>query len=308
MENYDLAIIGGGPAGLAAGIYAARAELNAVIVEKYTPGGQMATTSDIANYPGFAEPVDAATLANTMAAQAKNLGAKIITKSVNKIEKTEDGFVLSARRGEILSAKSLILALGAEPSELGIPGEKEFRGMGVSYCAVCDGAFFRDRTCVVVGGGDTAVNDAIYLSKICKQVYLIHRRDELRAAKSYVTELSKHENIEFLPSTVVTEIKGEMMVSSCAIKNLKSGAELTLDIDGIFIAVGTKPSTKLAEGLCDLDERGFIIAGEDTKTSVEGVFAAGDCRTKSLRQVVTAVSDGAIAATEANEYILGKKW
>lgn len=193
---------------------------------------------------------------------------------------------------------------------MGVPGEDELRGVGVSYCAVCDGAFFGGKTCAVVGGGDTAAADAIYLSKICKKVYLIHRRDELRAAKSYFTELKKHDNIEFVWDSVVKEIKGSPMVSSCVLENVKTGETSELELDGIFVAVGTTPSTKLAEGVCELDERGFIKAGEDTKTSAPGVFAAGDCRTKLLRQVVTAVADGAIAATEAGEYLNNgdKKW
>lgn len=308
MELYDVAIIGGGPAGLAAGIYAGRAELKVAVVEKYSSGGQLTTTSEIANYPGFAEPVDATELAETMEAQARNFGVEFIKKNVTAITEDEDGNkVLSNRRGDILACKTLIFALGAEPRHLGIPGEDELRGMGVSYCAVCDGAFFGGRTCAVVGGGDTAAADALYLSKICKKVYLIHRRDELRAAKSYYTELKKHDNVEFIWDSTVEEIKGQPMVSSCVIKNVKTGETSELELDGIFIAVGTSPSTKLAEGICELDERGFIVAGEDTKTSAKGVYAAGDCRTKLLRQVVTAVSDGAIAATQAGEYLTGDK-
>ncbi len=313
MENkvYDVAIIGGGPAGLAAGIYAGRAELKVAVVEKYTAGGQLTTTSEIANYPGFETPIDATVLAETMEKQAKNFGVEFVKKNVTKITTDEDGNkLLSNRRGDILSAKTLIFALGAEPRHLGVPGEDELRGVGVSYCAVCDGAFFGGKTCAVVGGGDTAAADAIYLSKICKKVYLIHRRDELRAAKSYFTELKKHDNIEFVWDSVVKEIKGSPMVSSCVLENVKTGETSELELDGIFVAVGTKPSTKLAEGICELDERGFIKAGEDTKTSAPGVYAAGDCRTKLLRQVVTAVADGAIAATEAGEYLNNgdKKW
>ncbi len=313
MENkiYDVAIIGGGPAGLAAGIYAGRAELKVAVVEKYTAGGQLTTTSEIANYPGFETPVDATVLAETMEKQAKNFGVEFVKKNVTKIITDEDGNkVLSNRRGDILSAKTLIFALGAEPRHLGVPGEDELRGVGVSYCAVCDGAFFGGKTCAVVGGGDTAAADAIYLSKICNKVYLIHRRDELRAAKSYFTELKKHDNIEFVWNSVVKEIKGSPMVSSCVLENVKTGETSEIELDGIFVAVGTTPSTKLAEGVCELDERGFIKAGEDTKTSAPGVFAAGDCRTKLLRQVVTAVADGAIAATEAGEYLNNgdKKW
>ncbi len=307
---YDVAIIGGGPAGLAAGIYAGRAEMKAAVVEKYTAGGQLTTTSEIANYPGFDKPVDATELAETMERQAKGFGVEFVKKNVTKITTDENGNkVLSNRRGDILTAKTLIFALGAEPRHLGVPGEDELRGVGVSYCAVCDGAFFGGKTCAVVGGGDTAAADALYLSKICKKVYLIHRRDELRAAKSYYTELKKHDNIEFIWDSTVLEIKGNPMVSSCVLENVKTGETSELELDGIFIAVGTAPSTKLAEGVCELDERGFIKAGEDTKTSAPGVYAAGDCRTKLLRQVVTAVADGAVAATQAGEYLTGdKKW
>ncbi|MDO4460739.1 MAG: thioredoxin-disulfide reductase [Clostridia bacterium] len=304
MELYDIAIIGAGPAGLAAGIYGARAELKTVIIEKLAAGGQMATTSEIANYPGFPNPVDAKELAENMRLQAENLGVEFISKGVTKISIDENSNkVLSNRRGDIVTAKTLILALGAEPKKLNIPGEMEHVGAGVSYCAVCDGSFFKDKVCAVVGGGDTAAADAVYLAKVCKKVYLIHRRDELRAAKTYYTELSKLPNVEFVWDSVVEEIKGQFKVTSCAVKNVKTGESSELEIDGIFIAVGTDPVTKLAEGVVALDERGFIIAGEDTKTSVDGIYAAGDCRTKHLRQVVTAVADGAVAATMAGEYL-----
>ena len=304
MELYDLAIIGGGPAGLAAGIYAARAELKAVVIEKLTAGGQLATTSEIANYPGFDLPVDASELAQKMKSQAVNLGAEFMTKNVTGISIDENGNkVLSGRRGDILAARAVIFALGAEPKKLQVEGEDKFRGAGVSYCAVCDGAFFTGKTAVVVGGGDTAAADALYLSKMCSKVYLIHRRDSLRATKSYVTEINKRENIEIIWNSVVTSINGEMAVSSCSLLNVKTNEKSNLPCNAVFIAVGTSPVTGLAGQICKLDTNGFIIADETTQTSAEGVFAAGDCRTKKLRQVVTAVSDGAVAATMAEEYL-----
>lgn len=303
MEKYDVVIIGGGPAGLTAGIYCGRAELNAVIIEKFAPGGQMATTAEIENYPGFPKGTDAVNLAMDMSAQAENFGVKPLYKNVVSIKSKGHEKILKTDKGEEFSAKAIILAMGAEPRELGAEGEKEFRGRGVSYCATCDGAFFKGKTVAVVGGGDTAAADALFLGKICKKVYLIHRRDKLRAAKIYETKLSKMETVEFLWDTVVEKITGEQKVSSIKVINVKDESARQIDIDGIFIAVGVTPSTDWLKETVKLDKGGFIVAGEDTVTSVKGIFAAGDCRTKPLRQVVTAVADGAVAAAEAEKYI-----
>ena len=304
MENkYDVAIIGGGPAGATAGIYCGRAELNTVIIEKMSPGGQMATTSEIENYPGFPDGADGVTLAMDMAAQAKRFGAKTIYKNIVSITSEDNNNVLTTDKDEKIIAKTVIISSGAAPRELGVKGEKEFRGKGVSYCATCDGAFFKNKKVAVVGGGDTAAADAIFLSKICEKVHLIHRRDKLRAAKIYETRLKSAENVELHWDTVVTEINGEGKVSSLNTENLKSGKKGSLEIDGIFVAVGVSPETKWLKDIVDLDKAGFIIADESTKTTADGIFAAGDCRTKELRQVITAAADGAVAAIQAEKYI-----
>lgn len=303
MEKYDVAIIGGGPAGATAGIYCGRAELNAVMIEKMAMGGQLATTAEIENYPGFPKGTDAVTLAMDMADQAKNVGAKTIYKDIVELTEEDGVKVLVTAKGEKIYADTVILAMGAAPKELGVPGEKEFRGRGVSYCATCDGSFFRNKTAAVIGGGDTAAADAIYLSKICSKVYLIHRRDKLRAAKVYDTKLRALDNVEFVWDSTLEEVKGGDKVESLRIKNVKSGEFTEIEADGVFVAVGIDPATQWLKGTVEMNEGGFIVAGEDTKTNIEGVFAAGDCRTKPLRQVVTAAADGAVAAMAAESYL-----
>lgn len=300
MEEYDVVIIGGGPAGLSCGIYCGRAMLKTAIIEKMAPGGQMATTEIIDNYPGFPKGADGITLAMDMAEQAKRFGVKTLYKNIVDIK----GKTLVTNRGEEITAKAIVLAMGASPKELGIHGEKELRGRGVSYCATCDGAFFKDKTVAVVGGGDTAAADAVLLSKICKKVYLIHRRDKLRAAKIYESKLNELENVEFLWNTVVKEISGDTKVQSITVENLQCQVPEEISVDGIFVAVGITPETSWLKGIIPMNEGGFIEATEDTKTPVDGIFVAGDCRTKPLRQVVTAVSDGAVAAIMAEEYII----
>lgn len=303
MEKYDVAIIGGGPAGATAGIYCGRAELNAVMIEKMAMGGQLATTAEIENYPGFPKGTDAVTLAMDMADQAKNVGAKTIYKDIVELTEEDGVKVLVTAKGEKIYADTVILAMGAAPKELGVPGEKEFRGRGVSYCATCDGSFFRNKTAAVIGGGDTAAADAIYLAKMCSKVYLIHRRDKLRAAKVYDTKLRALDNVEFVWDSTLEEIKGGDKVESLRIKNVKSGEFTEIEADGVFVAVGIDPATQWLKGTVEMNEGGFIVAGEDTKTNIEGVFAAGDCRTKPLRQVVTAAADGAVAAMAAESYL-----
>lgn len=301
MEKHDVVIIGGGPAGLSAAIYCGRAQLDTVILEKMAPGGQMATTTEIDNYPGFPNGADAVSLAMDMSAQAERFGVKTQYKTVTDFYKKGAETVLVTDRGEEIEAKVVILAMGAEARELGVKGEREFRGRGVSYCATCDGAFFKGKTVAVVGGGDTAAVDAVFLSKICEKVYLIHRRDTLRAAKIYTSKLEG--KVDFLWDSVVTEISGGEKVNQITVKHVKSGEEKQVQVDGIFIAVGITPSTQWLKGKVDLDEGGFIRAGESTETSVPGVFVAGDCRTKLLRQVITAASDGAVSAVMAEKYI-----
>lgn len=301
MEKHDVVIIGGGPAGLSAAIYCGRAQLDTVILEKMAPGGQMATTTEIENYPGFPNGADAVSLAMDMSAQAERFGVKTEYKTVKDFRKNGASTILVTEQGEEIEAKAVIFAMGANARELGAKGEAEFRGRGVSYCATCDGAFFKGKTVAVVGGGDTAAADAVFLAKICEKVYLIHRRDTLRAAKIYTSKLEG--SVTFLWDTVVKEIHGENKVDSLTIQNLKSGVEENLNVDGVFIAVGITPSTDWLEDKVERDASGFIKAGEDTQTSVPGIFVAGDCRTKPLRQVITAASDGAVAAIMAEKYI-----
>lgn len=292
----DIVIIGSGPAGLTAGIYGVRAGHDVVIIDSSpVSGGQILNTYEVDNYPGL-PGISGVMMGDTFRKHCEKLGVPFMTATVKSIDKAEGGFVVKTRKEEI-AAKNVILATGASNKKLGIPGEEEFSGMGVSYCATCDGAFFKGKTVAVVGGGDVALEDAIYLSRGCEKVYLIHRRDEFRAAKILVDEAKSCANIEMVYDTVVDAIKGTEMVGAIAIKNTKSGLESELSVDGVFIAVGTEPNSGLFKGLCDIDEKGYIVAGEDCKTSTPGLFAAGDVRTKKLRQVITACADGANAVS-----------
>jgi thioredoxin reductase (NADPH) len=300
---YDVIIVGGGPAGYTAALYCARAALNTLIIEKLAPGGQMATTDRVDNYPGFSDGTDGFTLGMEMQKQAERFGAKSKTAEVQKLDLAAKIKTVTLRSGENLFAKTLILATGAFPRELGLAEESALRGHGVSYCATCDGAFYRKKDVVVVGGGDTAAADALFLSKLCKKVTLVHRRDKLRAAAAYQNPLSQCDNIEFAWDSVVEEILHENKVTGVKIKNVKTGAVSQIACDGLFVAVGNIPNTKMLEGMVELDKSGYIIASEDTQTSVPGVFAAGDVRQKPLRQIVTAAADGAVAAHMVEEYI-----
>lgn len=304
---YDVVIIGGGPAGLAAGLYAARAKLNTIIIEKGANGGQIATTDEVENYPGSMENVTGPKLVARMLKQAEGFGAKRVSDEIIEVDFSDKIKVLKSAKEEY-RAKSVIIATGAVPRLIGAPGEKELTGRGVSYCATCDAAFFQDLEVYVMGGGDTAVEEAIYLTKFAKKVTIIHRRGELRAAKSIQEKAFKNEKIGFMWDTVITEIKGDGMLESFVVKNLKTGEEREIFPDeedgafGIFVFIGYLPATKLFKDIIHM-ERDYIITDEDMKTNVPGVFAAGDNRVKSLRQVVTATSDGAIAAVQAEKYI-----
>lgn len=300
---YDVIIVGGGPAGYTAALYCARAALNTLIIEKLAPGGQMATTDRVDNYPGFSDGTDGFTLGMEMQKQAERFGAKSMTAEVQKLDLASKIKTVTLRSGENLLAKTLILATGSFPRELGLAEESALRGHGVSYCATCDGAFYRKKDVVVVGGGDTAAADALFLSKLCKKVTLVHRRDKLRAAAAYQKPLSQCDNIEFVWGSVVEEILHETKVTGVKMKNVKTGAVSQISCDGLFVAVGNIPNTKMIEGMAELDKSGYIVAGESTQTSVPGVFAAGDVRQKPLRQIVTAAADGAVAAHMAEEYI-----
>lgn len=299
---YDTVIIGGGPAGYTAALYASRAGLDTLVIEKMSAGGQMALTGDIDNYPGFPDGVDGFTLGANMQAAAERFGAKTEYAEVLSLELAEKVKKIITSSKTVL-AKTVIIATGAEPRELGIKSEKELVGKGVHYCAHCDGRFYKGKTVAVVGGGNSAVSDALYLSRLAKKVYLVHRRDTLRATKIYLDPLKRAENIEFLFDSALVDIIAQPRVTQAKIKDLKNRKENYIDCDGIFISIGRTPTTAFLNGAVPLDPQGYIIADESTRTSVDGVFVAGDVRTKTLRQIVTAVSDGAIAASAAEEYI-----
>ncbi|MCL0032662.1 thioredoxin-disulfide reductase [Peptococcaceae bacterium] len=306
METRDLVIVGAGPAGLTAALYAARAAIDTVLIEREMPGGQAATTEQIENYPGFPGGISGSELSIKMAEQVKEFGCEIVYSDVENIEREENAFRIKHLNGEII-AKSVIVATGAKPILLGIKGEQEFHGRGVSYCATCDGAFFRDKKVAVIGGGNAAVEEAIFLTKFASKVYLIHRRDKLRAAKIAQKKAFDNPKIEFVWNSVLEEIKGSQTVEKVIIKNVKTGESSELSVDGVFVFIGTQANSDLLKGLVDLDERGYVIAGEDTVTKVPGLYVAGDLRKKPMKQVVTAAADGAVAAMQAERYLAENK-
>ncbi|MGN0299344.1 MAG: thioredoxin-disulfide reductase [Lachnospiraceae bacterium] len=299
---YDLIIIGSGPAGLAAAIYAQRAELNTLVIEKeMMSGGQIINTYEVENYPGIAK-ISGFDLADKFRDHAEALKAQFVTEQVYRIEKkNEKNFEIYCSR-QSFSAKAVLIATGAHHKKLGVPGEESCLGKGVSYCATCDGAFFRNREVAVVGGGDVAVEDAIYLARMCKKVYLIHRRDSLRAAKSLQSQLFKLKNVECIWNSTVKEIVGNPKVNSILIE--RNGRNEFLNVSGVFIAVGIQPESDLFRGLVEQDKDGYIVAGEDGITSMPGIFVAGDVRTKKLRQIITAASDGANAVMSAENWLM----
>ena len=301
----DIVIIGAGPAGLTAGLYATRGGLTAIAIERISPGGQLAQTERVENYPGFPEGAEGWKLAFDMQQQATSFGLEIASDDVAEVDFTADPKVIRAASGNEYLARGVIIASGARPRKLGVPGEGEFAGRGVSYCATCDGNFFRGKVAVVVGGGNTAAGDAIYLARICEKVYLVHRRDSLRATKIYHDRLAETENVEFVWNSVSERIIGsdENGVEAIVVTDKEIGEERTIPCSAVYVAVGTEPNTDFLYGAVDLDEGGYVKADESGRTSVAGVYAAGDVRTKALRQVVTAVSDGAQAAELAAEYL-----
>lgn len=299
---YDMIIIGGGPGGYTAALYAARAGLDVVVLEKLSAGGQMALTSQIDNYPGFEEGVDGFELGEKMQAGAEKFGAKTEYAEVFSVDLSAVPKIVETSEGTFYG-HTVVFATGASPRELGVTGEKELVGRGVHYCAACDGMFYKGKTVVIVGGGNTAAADAMVLSRIAKKVILVHRRDTLRATKIYHEPLKKAENVEFHWNSVVSEFISEGKVTGIKIKNVHTGEEELIHCDGVFVSVGRKPATELVNEQLDLDASGYIVADESTKTNISGVYAVGDVRTKKLRQIVTAVSDGAIAAHEAEEYL-----
>lgn len=306
MENiYDLAILGAGPAGICAAIYATRAKLNTIWLDKkFVQGGQIVDTYEVDNYPGL-PGITGLDLGEAMAGHAAKLGMKPQREIVRSIEAEQGIKVIRTKKNEY-RARAVIIACGATHRHLGIPGEEELSGMGVSYCATCDAAFFQDRTVVVVGGGNVAVEDAILLSRTCKRVYLVHRRDELRAEKILQESFFACKNVEIIWDSIPLSIEGTDKVEALKIQNKKTQEESFIETDGVFIAVGIVPGTEKFKDLVKLDEAGYIVAGEDGITSEPGIFAAGDIRTKNLRQVVTAVADGANAVASAQRYLLDK--
>ncbi len=298
---YDLVIVGAGPAGLTAGIYAARAKLDAVIIERFAPGGQIALSDWVENYPGF-EGISGMELTERMRAQAEKLGVRFITGEAKGLEEYRNKKVIYVD-SDWYESKTVIVATGASPKELGVEGEREFVGRGVSYCATCDGAFYKGLEVAVVGGGDTAVQEAIFLTKFASKVYLIHRREKLRAAPILQERLFKNEKIEVIWDTVVERIVGTNAVEKLELKNVKTGEKKELPVAGVFIFIGIRPNTAFVEDVLELDANGFVITGENLETNIPGVFAAGDVRRKSLRQVITACADGAVAAFQAQQFI-----
>ena len=299
---YDVIIIGSGPAGLSAAIYAQRAKLATLVIEKAPmSGGQILNTYEVDNYPGI-PGVGGFDLGSKFRAHADALGCSFVTAEVREIQE-EEGKKKIVTEKETYETKTLILATGATHRKLGVPGEEELMGMGVSYCATCDGAFFKGKTTAVIGGGDVALEDALFLARLCEKVYLVHRRDEFRGAKVLQERVIETENIEVVWDSVVEEIQGEDMVEKISIYNKKKEEKSELEVQGVFIAVGIQPNTEIYRNLVKMDEGGYIIAGEDGVTQTKGVFAAGDLRTKQLRQVITAASDGANAVTSVEKYL-----
>ena len=303
MEHiYDMLIIGGGPAGYTAALYAARAGLDSLLVERMSAGGQMSLTGDIDNYPGFDEGIDGFTLGMKMQQGAERFGAKTEYGEVlsvdysGKIKKTET-------TGGTYLSRTVVIAAGANPRELGIENEQSLIGSGVHYCAHCDGRFYKDKTVAVIGGGNSAVSDALYLSRLAKKVYVVHRRDTLRAERIYHDPLMKAENVEFVWNSVVTEFVADEKVRGIKVRNVQTDESTEIACDGVFVSIGRKPATDFLQDAVQLDKSGYIIADETTRTSVHGVFAAGDVRTKALRQIVTAAADGAVAVHFAEEYL-----
>ncbi len=303
MEHiYDLIIIGGGPGGYTAALYGARAGLDTLIIERLSAGGQMALTAQIDNYPGFDEGVDGFTLGQKMQAGAERFGAKSEMADVYKLDLIPDIKVVETSEGTF-RARTVVISTGAAHRELGLANEQALIGKGVNYCAACDGMFYRGKTVVVVGGGNTAAADALLLSRVAKKVILVHRRDTMRATKIYHKPLMEAENVEFHWNSAVSQLIADDKLRAVKLKNVQTGEETTVETDGIFVSIGRKPTTELVADQLELDPAGYIVAGESTQTNIPGVFAVGDVRTKQVRQVVTAVADGAVAVHQAEEYL-----
>ena len=303
---YDILIIGGGPAGLTAGIYSSRARMKTILLEKMIPGGQMLTADLIENFPGFPRGAKGPELADMMLKQAKAFGLEIAARDVKKItlKKNEsDPFVIETAEGDTFKALSIIIAAGANWNALGVPGEDKLRGRGVSYCATCDGPLFKNRNIVVVGGGDTALGEAIFLTRFAGKVTVVHRRDKLRATRIIQERAFSNKKIEFCLESVVTEIIGNNKVEGIKVKNVSTNKEKPIKTDGVFVLIGLLPNSSIFKGMLKLDEKGYIESDEDMRTSTDGIFVCGDVRKKPLRQVVTAAGEGATAAVSAGHYV-----
>ena len=305
-KTYEVIIIGGGPAGLTAGLYTSRARLSTLLIETGLFGGQMTTTEMIENYPGFPQGITGDELSRLMEEQAKRFGMETLNEEVAEV-RLEGNLKHVRTNGSNYLCEALILCMGTEYRKLGVPGEKEFRGKGISYCATCDGAFFKDSQVMVVGGGDSALTEALFLTKFVKELNIIHRRDALRGTKIYQERAFANPKIKFLWNSVVQEIKGDTIVRSIIVKNVKSGEVKEFETDGVFLFVGISPRTQFLKGLVEMDEGGYILTNDQCESSVKGIFAAGDCRKKLLRQVTTAVGDGATAAFAVEKYLEEKE-
>jgi len=303
MEKiYDMIIVGGGPGGYTAALYGARAGLSVLVIEKLSAGGQMALSPMIDNYPGFDEGIDGFSLGQKMLAGAERFGAQTLLAEVTGLELSAPVKTVRTTEGDFES-RTVILSTGADPKNLGLPNEEALVGRGVSHCAACDGMFYKGKTVVVVGGGNTAAADALQLSRICEKVIIVHRRDTLRATKVYHQPLLVAPNVEFHWNSAVTELLQNGRLTGVKVRNLLTGEEQEIAADGVFVSIGRKPNSYLVQGQLELDEAGYIVAGESTATSLPGVFAVGDVRTKNVRQIVTAAADGAVAAHYAEEYL-----
>ena len=303
---YDVIILGGGPAGYTAALYAARAGLTTLVLEKLFAGGQMTQTTQIDNYPGLPQGIDGVTLGMEMQSGAERFGVKTVYTEATAVLLEGNVKTVHTPQG-VFECKTLIIATGADHRHLGLPTEEELIGRGVAYCAACDGMMYRGKTVAVVGGGNSAAADAALLARVAKKVYLIHRRDTLRASKIYHQPLEDTSNVEFVWNSTVAELLHEDKLTGVVVTDVKTGHQRQIDLDGLFISIGRQPATQLLQGLLELDAQGYIIADETTRTSVPGVFAAGDVRTKAVRQIVTATADGAVAAHMVEEFLL-KQW
>lgn len=304
---YDVIIIGGGPAGYAAALYSSRAKFDTLVIEKMFTGGQMATTDVMENYPGFEEPIGGSDLALRMEKQARKFGTVVLNDEVIELDLASKIKVVKTKKNTY-ECKAVILSMGAYPKMLGLDKEEAFRGAGVSYCAVCDGAFYKGKTVAVVGGGDTAAEDALYLARFCPKVYIIHRRDQMKASKILQDEICCNTKIEFIWNSVVEEITGQYGVEGLMVRDLITGESTALNVDGLFVAIGLNPNISLVNGKIKQNMEGYIITDDKMQTSLSGVYAAGDIRDKFLRQVITAAADGAIASYSAELYITQNKW